>query len=140
MTAAQADTLAMQCSRRSYDGATGFDPPRADVARLDADLDSLVELARATPDIAADFDPRRSVRQVGGLVLVDGRRRLYVNAYPRPDTTAGAYRGACADTPARPCSVCDGGPDFWGVLYDPETRTFSEFDANGPPPIPPQAP
>jgi len=27
--------------------------------------------------------------------------------------------------------VCDGGSSYWGVLYDPETRHFSEYSANG---------
>jgi hypothetical protein len=27
--------------------------------------------------------------------------------------------------------ICDGGKSFWGVLYDPETRTFSQLAFNG---------
>jgi len=27
--------------------------------------------------------------------------------------------------------ACDGGPSFWGALYDPDTGSFSELEANG---------
>ncbi len=27
--------------------------------------------------------------------------------------------------------VCDGGPSFFGVEYDPETKAFSHFEFNG---------
>jgi hypothetical protein len=28
-------------------------------------------------------------------------------------------------------AVCDGGPQFFGVEYDPDTKTFSHFEFNG---------
>jgi hypothetical protein len=37
------------------------------------------------------------------------------------------------DWPSEPVVVCDGGPAFFGVEYDPEKKTFTHFEFNGPP-------
>jgi hypothetical protein len=74
-------------------------------------------------------------RQYGGL-LVGKRRVVYVNGFPRGagdpamDGTAAARN---FDWHREPVVVCDGGPAFFGVEYDPEKKTFTHFEFNGPP-------
>jgi len=60
--------------------------------------------------------------QYVGLVVA-GRKLVYVNAFcsappPAWDSTALV-------------DACDGGPCYWGALYDPETGRFSELAFNG---------
>lgn len=120
LPASTAARLARQCSRTGYDAVTGWTPAEADLARLAADLRRLPTPPNARPG----FTPLGSTIQVVGMTLADGRRRLYLNAFARE-------AGPCAGTPTQPCTVCDGGPTFWGALYDPAAGTFEDVASNG---------
>ncbi len=50
-------------------------------------------------------------------VIVNGKRYIYIDASPSKKDEM--------------MIVCDGGKDYWGVLYDPENKTFSELAFNG---------
>jgi len=66
--------------------------------------------------------PTAYYRQYVGITV--GKRRLiYVNAFP-DDKLPSDWR-------AKLVNYCDGANAFWGVLYDPTTREFSELNTNG---------
>ncbi len=62
----------------------------------------------------------RFARQYVGIV-VEGRRLIYINGY--------RSNGPVKAQPL--VGVCDGGEDYWGVLYDPEKRRFFDLAFNG---------
>jgi hypothetical protein len=66
-------------------------------------------------------DPRQYYRQYVGVVVA-GRKLIYVNGICEKPPSY--WRRALVD-------VCDGGACYWGVLYDPSTGEFSQFEMNG---------
>jgi hypothetical protein len=132
---AKAKGLLNQCSR----GVPGpvertWTPNAAQIAELEARLpealDGVLAKRGESQNRSRDF-----LRQYGGL-FVGGRKIIYVNAFPRE--LIGEEKGSLTGT-KRPLpdwhseakGVCDGGPAFFGVEYDPATRTFSHFQFNG---------
>ena len=69
-------------------------------------------------------------RQYGGLVVA-GRKIIYVNAFSR---SAMDQSGSDSNSNwrAQPVMVCDGGASFFGVEYDPQSKSFAHFEFNGP--------
>jgi hypothetical protein len=126
MVPEHARDLLRQCSRATPDKVQGvWTPSAAQIAEFETRLPPA--LAQVKPQHHAGYG-----RQYGGLI-VGGRRLIYVNAFP-----AGALedmdkdRATWADKATHQAFVvCDGGEDFFGALYDPATKTFSEFKFNG---------
>ena len=126
MVPEHARDLLRQCSRATPDNAQGvWTPSAAQVAALETRLPPA--LAQVKPQHHAGYG-----RQYGGLI-VGGRRLIYINACP-----AGALEDMDKDraTWAKKAMqqafvVCDGGEDFFGALYDPATKRFSDFKFNG---------
>ena len=121
-------TLLKQCSRDAPANVSQFwNPSAAQIERLERLLPTYVR---------GGADPRRHVpgnveyhRQYLGIV-VDGRRLIYGNFYP-----AGAFQPTRPsdrfDEKSTPVVVCDGGPVFWGVVFDPESNAFLDLQVNG---------
>lgn len=88
---------------------------------------SFARLAKLEAKVGACLGCRiRSIndyyRQYVGIE-VEGRRLVYINAF---DVRFNA-------TPSRqwhPEVMCDGGDAYWGALYDPGTRAFSDLAFN----------
>ncbi|GAB5534837.1 MAG: hypothetical protein Rubg2KO_10860 [Rubricoccaceae bacterium] len=122
LDAAQAVATGRQCSRSAPDITAGWPMTDEDAQAVEARLNELVESSTS----GSRLDLVSSVRQYVGAV-VDGRQVIYLNAFP-------ASMMATDDDLdlTRPMMVCDGGPNFWGVVFDPETKQFSELDFNGP--------
>jgi hypothetical protein len=97
-----------QCSRNTPKGITAYWLPTS------ADIDTLEQklLLHLT-----DSKKPRNARYTGTYlgILANGKRLIYANYSP-----AGG-----------PEMVCDGGPDFWGVVFDPRTGEFSDLEFNG---------
>lgn len=55
---------------------------------------------------------------------VGGNRKIYGNFFP--DTLV------CEHSKGQATVVCDGGPAFWGIVYDPLSKQFEQFEMNGP--------
>jgi hypothetical protein len=109
---AQAKQLLHQCSR-SVPSATDFWQPhrRAD--------------SNAPSQPVFNFG-----RQYAGLI-VGGRKIVYVNVFPNDMTDFDGKKPVRYDWKSKPVIVCDGGDNFFGIEYDPETKTFSHFEFNG---------
>ena len=121
---ARAADLVSQCSRwpPAIDG--GWDISPEDLVQLEVDFARIaaLEAHRCCADGARVPDPLAFHRQVVGVVY-DGRRMIYVSAVGKTEPDPSWH--------AEPVRVCDGGATFWGVLYDPLTREFSELAVNG---------
>ena len=84
----------------------------------------LVELSRLSGDgvLEGISKPRQYYRQYIGLII-GGRKWIYINAFTSSRRVPEWRR--------RLTNGCDGGTAFWGVLYDPAARRFSQLRANG---------
>ena len=59
-------------------------------------------------------------------VSIKGKKFIYVNAFPK------AYLEDVKEiSKEKLLDFCDGGTDFWGVLFDMQTETFSSLSVNG---------
>lgn len=126
MVPGHARDLLKQCSRGTIGNAQGeWTPAAAQIAELEARLPQA--LAQVKPQHHAGYG-----RQYGGLI-VDGHKIIYVNAFPADeledmdkDRSHWIYK-----VTHQAVTVCDGGEDFFGAIYDPATKTFSSFQFNG---------
>ena len=143
-----ADEMFNQCSREAPkpDGAYWI-PTSAQIRAIEP---ALPALARRVPqdyrNLPALTDP--TLRQYTGFTL-KGQRLIYVNFGPddwrftellheRERRDGPAHRWPEVKErllekilPERPLNMCDGGAFFWGVVYNPATRTFAVPQFNG---------
>lgn len=57
-------------------------------------------------------------------IIVNNRKVIYLN---------GVEKSAWSRTdPSKPIMACDGGNTFFGVVYDPSSKSFSHLSINGP--------
>jgi hypothetical protein len=119
----QAPDLRRTCGR-AVPAMHGYWAPDArTIAELEARLPALLDA-----EVPSGERPRHGeiaiIRQYAGMIR-EGRRVVYVNAWTDHGSPDPSWRHTVMLT-------CDGGPLNFGVLYDPETRTFSHFAGNGP--------
>ena len=113
------------CSRSGPSTVEGaWEVPTDVVAALEQDLHKLSGLkATGCCFLGGRIrHPEEYFRQYLGLV-VGGRHVVYVNAFKSAATHP--------HWQAAPVGVCDGGSDYWGALYEPESRRFSDLAING---------
>ena len=134
LSANAAEGLLHQCSRATPQHVTGtWMPTSQDIhnleTRLPAALD--VEAQKRGPR----YEQQTTFRRQYAALVMGSRRIIYVNAFPR-DAGDPAKDGTPAarnfDWRREPVVVCDGGPAFFGVEYDPEKKVFGHFAFNGP--------
>lgn len=112
-----------QCSReapRSNDGY--WSPTAGEVLVLEEEL---LKSFAARQKVGLRVPPANEYsRQYIGL-FIGGRRYIYGNFYPKQ---ASVY----SPSQAKAFVVFDGGPVFWGVVFDVELQVFDEPLFNGP--------
>ena len=118
----KARELTKQCSRNGPAHITGtWTPATNQIAELEKSLVAALSKADSPIDFnARDFS--HLARQYGGL-LASAHKLIYVNAFRTQDINGDWHKRAVI--------VCDGGPAFFGVEYDPQNRTFANFAFNG---------
>lgn len=119
----EAPSVFQQCSRMTPDHDEGeyWLPSRAEIADLEA---ALTDNFTTNPDAIAgllDRDDPMSGQYVG---FMRGPKKYIYASYAPVSVYSYVEDGSAL-------IVCDGGYSFWGIVYDPETQTFSEFAANG---------
>ena len=117
---AEARALFDQCTREVPHNIGGFwDPSPEQIRQLEADLVPFLrtqKLPEGSPPV------QQSWRQYAGFERV-GRKLIYVNGFPGP-----LYEGDYWKREAE--QVCAGGPAYYGLVYDPGSRTFGEMRFN----------
>ena len=58
-------------------------------------------------------------------VSINGKSYIYINAFLKGDINL------LPTWKTEPVIMCDGGEGFWGALFDPETKEFSQLSFNG---------
>lgn len=127
--------LSHQCSRSAPEpGEPFWSPTPAQVEELDK---RLPDYLRQQKQGAHAEHLSKYLRQYVGFTG-KGRKLIYLNAFPtemvdmlcRSGVKTGS--GDCRNPwRTQGVFVCDGGDDFWGVEYDPESKAFSGLDFNG---------
>lgn len=128
-----------QCSRSTPSLVTRFWTPSSDViAEMEAQLPMVLS------NLKGQYESLDSTyyRQYVGLVHLNGKRTIFVNAFDRKfiaslnrmrAQVANGNRSSSADTVTwrkDPIVVCDGGERFWGIEYDPEQQSFGQLRVN----------
>jgi hypothetical protein len=122
LSPAGASGVLRQCSRTTPKSVAAFWVPSAqDVERLEARLSSALASRAAEGSVVPPGGHYN--RQYIGVVR-NGVRLVYANVYDADAATT-------ADQNEHGVVVCDGGPRFWGVVFNPTTGEFSDFSFNG---------
>ncbi len=116
----EAPLLFRQCSRQAPTpaGAVWLPSPE-EIAALEADL---AIFAQTDPAVKSSRISGAYRGQYAGFER-DGVRLIYAS-YVIGNAASMFPDGAAF-------VVCDGGAGFWGIVYDPQNRRFSEFEVNG---------
>jgi hypothetical protein len=116
--------LLHQCSRNTPKDVSGFwVPSAADIAKLEALLVPFLRSSLETRLILPADPLTRFHRQYIGFIR-DGKRYIYGNFYP--------HRSESDPREATdPVNFCDGGDQFWGVVFSLDTQQFEDLSYNG---------
>jgi hypothetical protein len=117
LPASQALAVNQLCSRPGPKVEGGWVPEERDTQALEARLGDVTSERHGTIS-----NPFSFYRQYVGIVVA-GKRLIYVNAFP-PQV-------GLKDWKTRLMSVCDGGPSFWGIQFDPTDDKFFDLEMNG---------
>jgi len=113
-----------QCSRPSPSNFTDtWQPSKEELKEMESRLADIKKLTVLDCCIRGKKikNPESYFLQYAPIVL-DGKKLIYINAVP--DFVPGdSWR-------EKAVVICDGGTG-WGVLYDPQTKTFSSLGVNG---------
>src|SRR5258706_12136982 len=120
-----AGVCTVQCSR--------LEPPRFEAtwkptqSDINALEDNWSRLRQLKSDGGRVGEIREYYRQYVGIVVTK-RKLIYINAFKSSilDRTGRRDRWR-----REPLLACDGGDAFWGVIFDPKTKGFSELKFNG---------
>ena len=113
--------LLRQCSRPTPgDVKSYWKPTREQISILEHELVGFLKQNAFGERI---FPLSKYHRQYIGFVK-NGKRYIYGNFY----TTT--LNGKSSST--EPVSVCDGGKNYWGIVYSVESRQFHQAVSNGP--------
>jgi hypothetical protein len=97
-----------QCSRNTPVGVVSFWlPSSGELDDLERRLPAYLAKSEKPPD-------GEYARTYVGIVTKSGKL-IYGNFHPR----------------SGPEMVCDGGPQFWGIVFNPTTNEFSDLEFNG---------
>ena len=107
-----------QCSRYTPSAEEYWTPSKEEIFQLETNFEKLASLEsnRCCNSGRIEGSPLDYFRRYHGIVI-GGKKYIYVNASSRPINEMEMF--------------CDGGKAHWGVLYDPETKTFSNLAFNG---------
>ena len=120
------------CSRAAPEHISSYwTPTAADIRQLERDVPGFLK----TKHLPAPSLMKHDYRQYAGFVQ-NGHRLIYVNGFP--DDAADVFAKGKTATRAdhvrwqyQAIVACDGGPSFYGMEYDPQTRQFQHLLFNG---------
>ena len=133
LSGVEAKKALRQCSRDSPQDVTGmWTPTTEQVHELEARLPNALAhaLDKRVLDNIRTYD---IARQYSGIVI-GTRKIVYVNAFELNlfnEEKRAFPNNSPSDWKHKAVNVCDGGAVFFGVEYDPKTRTFVNFAFNG---------
>lgn len=129
ISAEEAPNLLKQCSRSVPEKVKGYiDLKNDDIKKLESDFKKVLTVK---PEGCCYSGNIRRLKnhgyQYAGLII-NNKKYIYINAF-HMDSEEDLER--YKDWKTTPVIVCDGGENYWGVLYDVENGTFSQLSMNG---------
>lgn len=125
--------LLTQCSRVTPKNVSEFwTISRTNIKDLESSFGkiySLISRECCSPGRKVDSLKNFGFQYVG--VIINGKKFIYINAFPFAEVELIKKYKANFDPTKAPVKVCDGGPHFWGSLFDIETKMFSALNFNG---------
>jgi hypothetical protein len=111
-----------QCSRQAPQPSVILDVPTiAEVNELESGLARyILEVYKS----GKPAPPSGTYARQYAVYWVGNQRKLYGNFFPQ-SLASGVRREGNAVV------VCDGGPAFWGIVYDPVSKQFEQLKMNG---------
>lgn len=126
LSADKVPELLNQCSRDTPPaGESTWRPEWRQIDALEAILPHAVASHDEGERLSSRQPPDGWIRQYVGIVR-NGRRFIYGNYFPRSDTPP-----LPLNDPTRLVLICDGGPAYFGVEYDVQTRRITHLAFNG---------
>lgn len=123
LPANQAANVLKQCSRKTIKDADSFwTPTTEEIASLEHLLPNFLANSGVDKPSAALSS---YCRQYVG-VTTHGRRLIYGNFFKKSFVEGHGY-----DWHNNPVNVCDGGDNFWGIVFDPKAKKFDPPQYNG---------
>lgn len=120
-------SIIRQCSRSSPQKVKSFwTPSDSDIVALEQQYHKLY-LLESFQGFGIDSMEKYGVQYLG--VVIGRKKYIYINAFPKGSIDW--YIKQKKDWTKLPMVVCDGGHNYWGALYDIESKKFSELSFNG---------
>lgn len=116
-----------QC-RETPDATAFWLPDSAQISELDNGFDAAAAAALAK---RGERPSERGYNRQYIGVVAGGKKRIYVNAFFRDFDLADATSPLKDYWRTHAIQICDGGSYYFGAVYDPATKTFSDFAFNG---------
>jgi hypothetical protein len=120
---AEAGAIMHLCSRHGPKVEGTWQATEADIDVLESNLQQISGLRCIWGTRSLKIvDPQSFYRQYVAIVVA-GRRLIYVNAFYPIESLPFSVEHFV--------NVCDGGPYFWGAMFDPATLKYSDLSING---------
>ena len=124
------EKLIKQCSRFSVEKVDGFfNIVESEITDLEVNFKKLYKL-KSTNCCNKGYkisDLKHYGYQYVG-VIVNGEKYIYINAF---DIESSEMFLNSDDWKTKPLIICDGGPSYWGVLYNIKKKKFKDLSMNG---------
>jgi hypothetical protein len=118
--------LTTQCSRRGVSGVQAtWVPSASQLTEMEIELSKF--LASNYPKILKSAE-KLYLQYVG--FVVNGRQIIYINAFGEFQVHR-PFLDEPVDWKKVAMKICDGGRVFWGLEYDPISKSFSNMAFNG---------
>ena len=126
-----ATDLVSQCSRYApiIEGSWNPSPPQ--IQDLENKLYKISELTSEKCCLGGEKvdDINKFYRQYVG-VIINGKKLIYINAFSKEDFEFGKSKTEI-DWRKESYIICDGGYYYWGAIYNPENKEFTDLAFNG---------
>lgn len=129
LTGKEAQAVFNQCSRPTVNPIEGYwAPTPADVKKLEKNLPGFFK-EKEILSISEIPTYEKYFFQYSGFIK-HGHKLIYINAFPSSFVEEAA-NDSNLDWKIKAIVICDGGPSFFGVVYDPSTGKFGNSRFNG---------
>jgi len=100
-----------------------WEPTVGDMNDVEANLAQITGLSNSDPDVYRHIDDPRAYYRQYLAVVIDGKKRVYVNALCSVDQDPNWRKHLVV--------VLDGGKCYWHATFDSSTQKFSDLVING---------
>ena len=131
LDSSQGKGLLVQCSRRTPQHITGlFNLDTGHIKKLENNFKKIFQKKDRSCCVRgfAVSNLKDYAFQYTGIII-HRTKYIYINAFRLPSQLQAVNFFESWKT--EPVMVCDGGDDFWGVLFNLKTETFSQLAFNG---------